>query len=155
MIKILASILRAIKKNTDSFKIVFPVHPRTRRIIHQFKINFSNIIMNDPLGYLEFTYLIKIAKGIIADSGGITEEATVFNILCLTIRNSTERPEAVTVGTNELIGNDLNKLSEYLSKIIDNKWKKGEVPKLWDGHTSERIIDYLVSIYSNNYNELK
>jgi UDP-N-acetylglucosamine 2-epimerase (non-hydrolysing) len=112
MIKILASILTAIKKNTDSFKIVFPVHPRTRRIIHQFKINFSNIIMNDPLGYLEFTYLIKIAKGIFADSGGITEEATVFNILCLTIRNSTERPEAVTVGTNELIGNDLNKLSE-------------------------------------------
>lgn len=80
--------------------------------------------MNDPLGYLEFTYLIKIAKGIIADSGGITEEATVFNILCLTIRNSTERPEAVTVGTNELIGNDLNKYQNILAKSLTINGKK-------------------------------
>lgn len=151
----LASILSAIEKSTDGFQIIFPVHPRTRQIIDQFNINSSNIIMIDPLGYLEFIYLIKNSKGIITDSGGITEEATVLHIPCLTLRNSTERPETVTMGTNELIGDDLNKLSEYLSKIIDNKWKKGEVPKLWDGHTSERIIDSLISIYSNNYNELK
>jgi len=104
--------------------------------------------MIDPLSYLEFMYLIKNAKGVITDSGGITEEATVLHIPCLTLRNSTERPETVTIGTNELIGNDLDKLSAFLKKIIDNKWKKGEVPQLWDGHTSERIVNSLLSIYA-------
>jgi UDP-N-acetylglucosamine 2-epimerase (non-hydrolysing) len=145
----LASILSAIENSTSDFQIIFPVHPRTRHIIDQFEINVKNIIMIDPLGYLEFMYLIKNAKGIITDSGGITEEATVLHVPCLTLRNSTERPETVTIGTNELIGDDLNKLSDHLKKIIDDKWRKGEVPELWDGHTAERIISSLLSIYSN------
>ncbi|HXR82770.1 MAG TPA: UDP-N-acetylglucosamine 2-epimerase (non-hydrolyzing) [Hanamia sp.] len=144
----LASILLSISQSTENFKIIFPVHPRTRHIIDQFHINTKKIIMIDPLGYLEFMYLIKNAKGVITDSGGITEEATVLHIPCLTLRNSTERPETVTIGTNELIGNDLDKLSAFLKKIIDNKWKKGEVPQLWDGHTSERIVNSLLSIYA-------
>ncbi len=104
--------------------------------------------MIDPLGYLEFMYLIKNAKGIITDSGGITEEATVLHIPCLTLRNSTERPETVTLGTNELIGEDLGKLKLNIKKIIKNDWKKGEIPPFWDGHTSERIVNSLYSIYN-------
>ncbi len=105
--------------------------------------------MIDPQGYLEFIYLVQNAKGIITDSGGITEEATVLHIPCLTLRNSTERPETVTLGTNELIGDDLFKLKLYLRKIIEGDWKNGSVPPLWDGNTSVRIIEVLNSIYSS------
>jgi UDP-N-acetylglucosamine 2-epimerase (non-hydrolysing) len=105
--------------------------------------------MIDPLGYLEFIYLIKNAKGIITDSGGITEEATVLHVPCLTLRNSTERPETVTIGTNELIGDDLNKLKSCLKQITKNDWKNGNVPPLWDGNASKRIVESLVSLYCN------
>lgn len=144
----LASIVSAIEESVENYSIVFPVHPRTRHIIDQYKINARNILMIDPLGYLEFMYLIKNAKGIITDSGGITEEATVLHVPCLTLRNSTERPETVTLGTNELIGDDLNKLKVYLKKIINDNWKTGKIPPLWDGNTSERIVASLISIYS-------
>lgn len=103
--------------------------------------------MIDPQGYLEFMYLIQNSKAVITDSGGITEEATVLNIPCLTLRNSTERPETVLIGTNELIGDDLYKMKLYLKKIMDGEWKKGTIPPFWDGKTSERIVDILGSIY--------
>ena len=103
--------------------------------------------MIDPLGYLEFIYLVKNAKGIITDSGGITEEATVLHIPCPTLRKPNERPEKVTQGTNELIGDKIEKLKLYLKKILDNNWKKGTVPELWDGNTSERIVNVLYAIY--------
>jgi UDP-N-acetylglucosamine 2-epimerase (non-hydrolysing) len=91
--------------------------------------------------------MVKHAKGIITDSGGITEEATVLHVPCLTMRNSTERPETITIGTNELIGDDLEKLKSSLNKIMDNNWKKGTIPPLWDGKTAERIVDILVTKY--------
>ncbi|HMK03586.1 MAG TPA: UDP-N-acetylglucosamine 2-epimerase (non-hydrolyzing) [Ferruginibacter sp.] len=143
----LAAILAAIKEASLGLPIVFPVHPRTRLTIDKFKIDSKNILMIDPQGYLEFMYLVKNAKGVITDSGGITEEATVLNIPCLTLRNSTERPETVEIGTNELIGDDISKLKLYLKKIMDGRWKKGTIPPFWDGGTSERIIDALGSIY--------
>jgi UDP-N-acetylglucosamine 2-epimerase (non-hydrolysing) len=143
----LKALLDAITNSTGDFPVVFPVHPRTRKILDTFNINADKLIMIDPLGYLEFIYLVKNAKGIITDSGGITEEATVLHIPCLTLRNSTERPETVTQGTNELIGDDIEKLELYLQKILDNQWKKGTVPELWDGQTSERIVKILHSIY--------
>lgn len=143
----LDAILSAIKEASSELPIVFPVHPRTRQTIDKFKINDKNILMIDPQGYLEFMYLIQNAKGVITDSGGITEEATVLDIPCLTLRNSTERPETVTIGTNELIGNDLCKLKVYIKKIMEGEWKKGTIPPFWDGKTSERIIDVLGSIY--------
>ena len=143
----LDAILSAIKEASSDLPIIFPVHPRTRQTIDKFKINDKNILMIDPQGYLEFMYLIQNAKGVITDSGGITEEATVLNIPCLTLRNSTERPETVIIGTNELIGDDLCKLKSYLKKIMDGEWKKGTIPPFWDGKTSERIIEVLGSIY--------
>lgn len=144
----LAAILEAIVEAAAGFPIIFPVHPRTRQIIDKFKINDKGIFMIDPQGYLEFMYLIKNAKGIITDSGGITEEATVLHIPCLTLRNSTERPETVTIGTNELIGDAIDKLKPCLKTILDGQWKKGEVPPFWDGHTSERIIEALCNLYN-------
>jgi len=143
----LAAILSAIKEASLGLPIIFPVHPRTRQTIDKFKIDSKNIVMIDPQGYLEFMYLVKNAKGVITDSGGITEEATVLNIPCLTLRNSTERPETVELGTNEMIGDDISKLKLYLKKIMDGQWKKGTIPPFWDGRTSGRIIDVLGSIY--------
>jgi UDP-N-acetylglucosamine 2-epimerase (non-hydrolysing) len=143
----LAKILSSIEEDLEDYSIVFPVHPRTRQIIDNYKINEKKILMIDPLGYLEFIYLIKHAKGIITDSGGITEEATVLHVPCLTLRNSTERPETVTLGTNELIGDDLNKLKSCLKQITNNDWKNGNVPPLWDGNASKRIVESLVSLY--------
>ncbi len=147
--KKLDAILSAIKESSSGFPIIFPVHPRTRQTIDKFKIDARNILMIDPQGYLEFMYLIQNAKGIITDSGGITEEATVLHIPCLTLRNSTERPETVTIGTNELIGDDLDKLKVYVKKIVTGEWKKGTIPPFWDGKTSERIIDSLHLIYNS------
>lgn len=143
----LDAILSAIKEASLGLPIIFPVHPRTRQTMDKFNISAENIIMIDPQGYLEFMYLIKHAKGVITDSGGITEEATVLNIPCLTLRNSTERPETVELGTNELIGDDIYKLKIYLKKIMDGDWKKGTIPPFWDGKTSERIIDIIGSVY--------
>ena len=143
----LDAILSAIKEASSELPIIFPVHPRTRQTIDKFKINDKNILMIDPQGYLEFMYLVQNAKGVITDSGGITEEATVLHIPCLTLRNSTERPETVVIGTNELVGNDLCKLKLYIKKIMEGEWKKGIIPPFWDGKTSERIIDVLSSIY--------
>ena len=146
----LVSILSAINEASMNYPIVFPVHPRTRKIIDDNKIHFDHMLMIDPQGYLEFMYLIKNAKGIITDSGGITEEATVLHIPCLTLRNSTERPETVSLGTNELIGDDIFKLKPCMKKIINGNWKKGTIPIFWDGNTSERIIEKLINIYVSN-----
>ena len=144
----LQRILEAVISSTAGVPIVFPVHPRTRQMMDKLKMDTGKLIMIDPQGYHEFIYLVKNAKGIITDSGGITEEATVLHIPCLTMRNSTERPETVTIGTNELVGDDLDKLSKYLQQILAGEWKKGGIPAYWDGKTSERIVDVLDSLYN-------
>jgi UDP-N-acetylglucosamine 2-epimerase (non-hydrolysing) len=142
----LASILSSLDEASMDYRIVFPVHPRTRQVMDKYDIRDDRILMIEPQGYLEFLFLIKNAKGIITDSGGITEEATVLDIPCLTLRNSTERPETVLLGTNELIGDDMFKLMQCLGQIVHNKWKKGVTPPFWDGHTSKRIINVLLNI---------
>lgn len=101
------------------------------------------------MGYLEFIFLVKNAKAVITDSGGITEEATVLDIPCITLRNSTERPETVTLGSNELAGTNPRNLIPYLQKLKNNEWKKSSIPPLWDGETSVRIIKKLIELYYN------
>lgn len=97
----------------------------------------------DPQGYLEFNYLVKPAKGVITDSGGITEETTVMGVPCWTLRDNTERPETVTIGTNELIGTYPAKLGPALARLMAGQWKKGAIPEKWDGMAAMRIINIL------------
>ncbi len=145
----LASILEAIVNATKGYPLVFPVHPRTRQILDKLNLTSDHLHTIDPQGYLEFIYLVKHAKGIITDSGGITEEATVLDVPCLTMRNSTERPETVEIGTNELIGDDIGKLGRCLEQVVSGQWKKGAIPDYWDGKTSERIVARLQQLYSH------
>ena len=144
----LSGILQQITSGAQDYPVIFPVHPRTRNIFDSMEMEMGNLLMVEPQNYLEFIYLLKHARAIITDSGGVTEEATVLNIPCLTMRTSTERPETVLQGTNELIGEDIYKIHQYLDQIIKGDWKKGMIPEYWDGHTSERIVADLLSEYA-------
>jgi UDP-N-acetylglucosamine 2-epimerase (non-hydrolysing) len=104
--------------------------------------------MIEPLGYLEFNYLVEKSLAVITDSGGITEETTVMGIPCITLRDNTERPETVEIGTNELIGTNPKAIKPALEKLFFDKWKKGRIPELWDGKTAERIIGHIIEIFS-------
>lgn len=143
----LLSMLEAISGIAGDRAVVFPVHPRTRQVLERVGYRSERLLMIEPQPYHQFMYLVKHALGVVTDSGGITEEATVLNIPCLTLRNSTERPETVEIGTNELIGDDLDKLKARLHEVVQKRWKKGGIPPLWDGKTSDRIVDILVRQY--------
>lgn len=151
----LSHLLNVILDETEELPIIFPVHPRTMKTLDPKYTTIPRLILVEPMGYLEFIYLIKNAKAVITDSGGITEETTVLNVPCMTLRNSTERPETVTVGSNELIGTNPENLKPYLQSIKKNEWKHSAVPALWDGKTSGRIVEILVNIYCRKYNNGK
>ena len=139
----LLALLRAISVGSEGFPVVFPVHPRTAKNLKQLGVHIPGIHYVDPQGYLEFNYLVKHAKAVITDSGGITEETTVMGVPCLTLRDNTERPETVTIGTNELIGTDPGKLAPALARLMAGEWKKGGIPEMWDGKAAVRIINTL------------
>ncbi|NVK49194.1 MAG: UDP-N-acetylglucosamine 2-epimerase (non-hydrolyzing) [Cyclobacteriaceae bacterium] len=140
----LKAMIDAILEGTKGLPIIFPVHPRTAKNLQALGISSPNLLMCEPLGYLQFNYLVKHAKGVITDSGGITEEASVMNVPCITLRDNTERPETITLGTNELVGTDPSKLKPYLEKIMSGDWKQYQGIPLWDGKTAERIVDILI-----------
>lgn len=135
-----ARLLQAIGEGTRGLPVVFPVHPRTAKTLRELPGFPANIHLVDPQPYLEFNWLVKHAKAVITDSGGITEETTVMGVPCLTLRDNTERPETVEIGTNELIGTDPAKLGPALDRLFAGQWKQGRVPEMWDGKASERIV---------------
>lgn len=148
--------LDVIIDNSRGLPIIFPVHPRTAKTIEAiFQADHSAPALHliDPLGYLEFNYLVENAKAVITDSGGITEETTVMGIPCITVRDNTERPETVEIGTNELIGTDPAALKPALNKLFSGNWKKGEIPELWDGKAAERIVEYLLYLSKTTISE--
>ena len=142
----LMNLINEIVKNSNHLPLIFPVHPRTAKIIESLGIKHSNLYLIEPQGYLEFNYLVDRSKAVITDSGGITEETTVLGVPCITLRNNTERPETVTIGTNELIGTDPKSIAPALKKLFDGNWKKGSIPKLWDGQTGTRIVNKLLEL---------
>jgi UDP-N-acetylglucosamine 2-epimerase (non-hydrolysing) len=136
----LLEILKTIDENTNGMQVIFPVHPRTNSILDQLEMNLSFIKFVPPQGYLEFNYLVKNSFAVITDSGGISEEATIFNVPCLTMRDNTERPETIDLGTNELVGTNPTMLPKFLKILFDGNWKDGSIPPKWDGNTGSRII---------------
>ncbi len=138
--------LKEITNNVHNLPVIFPMHPRTASILSEHKIEAENLHIIEPLGYLEFNYLVKNAKAVITDSGGITEETTVMRVPCLTLRNNTERPETCSMGTNVLVGTNPANIKPYIDKVFSGQWAKGSVPELWDGHTAERIVNILLSM---------
>lgn len=143
----LRNLLTTILQNVGNNKVLFPIHPRTLKVFNTLNLHFDNLIIVEPLGYLEFNWLVKNAKGVITDSGGITEETTVMGVPCMTLRENTERPETCLVGTNELVGLNTTDIINALDKIVLGNWKKGAIPEKWDGKTSDRIVKILLENY--------
>ena len=149
----LKALMEQIITNVHGLPIIFPIHPRTAKLFYnlwgdeeQLKEIFPNLHIVDPMGYLEFNYLVERAKAVVTDSGGITEETTVMGVPCITLRDNTERPETCTVGTNMLIGTKPEAIKPALDKLFAGEWKQGAIPALWDGQTSERIVEILLEI---------
>lgn len=140
----LKGLLDEIIQNSQGLPLIFPVHPRTARNLKHLGIHAANLHMIEPLGYLEFNYLVKHAKAVITDSGGITEETTVMGIPCMTVRDNTERPETITIGTNELLGTDPKAIAPAMERLFSGQWKKGCIPEKWDGKASDRIVEILL-----------
>ncbi|HMK22865.1 MAG TPA: UDP-N-acetylglucosamine 2-epimerase (non-hydrolyzing) [Terriglobales bacterium] len=141
----LANILRVLIEVHDALQVVFPVHPRTRERITRSGLDTGKVHLLEPLPYLEFLALQRRATVVLTDSGGIQEETTYLGVPCLTLRNNTERPITVTMGTNVLVGDDPAKLRSELARVLEGKAKEGSIPPLWDGHAAERIAKILVS----------
>jgi UDP-N-acetylglucosamine 2-epimerase (non-hydrolysing) len=142
----LKELLDEIINNSNGLPLIFPVHPRTAKILQSLNIGNQQLYTIEPLGYLEFNYLVENALAVITDSGGITEETTVMGVPCMTLRDNTERPETVHVGTNELIGTNPNAIKPALEKLFAGEWKKGAIPELWDGNTAKRIVSILKNL---------
>ncbi len=143
----LESLVHLLNSVASKRKVVFPIHPRTRKNLEQFdlmKTLDEDVLLTDPVGYIDFQALVKNAELILTDSGGIQEESTYLGVQCLTLRTSTERPVTVDVGTNYLIGEDFSIAEEVSLKILNGEKKSGKKPELWDGKAAERITKILV-----------
>ena len=136
------STLEKIVNLVDGKKVIFPVHPRVKGQINDTLA--SQLLITEPLAYLEFNYLVRDALAVITDSGGITEECTVMGVPCMTLRETTERPETVELGTNILVGENPDNLKPCIVEVLAGQWKEHQIPPLWDGRTSERIVSDLL-----------
>lgn len=148
---VLEKILDAFDRISQKIKLVIPLHPRTGKNIMAFGLKDKldriarNAVITGPIGYLEMLKLIKTARLVITDSGGLQEETTYLGIPCLTMRENTERPSTIEMGTNAIVGNDPDLLFRNIDKILSNHFKKGRIPPLWDGKAAGRIVEVLIS----------
>jgi len=147
---VLAQLVKVLARVSTDLPLVFPVHPRTRQVLESSNLlselqRAKGVHLAPPLGYLPFLSLTSQAKVIVTDSGGLQEETTALGIPCLTMRDSTERPITVEVGTSTLVGNDSEKLEHALLQVLSGSYKIGRCPELWDGHASERIANALLA----------
>lgn len=144
----LYELISEVISSSKGLPIIFPVHPRTAKILAETDIDTSKLHLAEPMSYLEFNYMVKHARAVITDSGGITEETTVMGVPCMTLRDNTERPETCTVGTNELLGTNPASIAPAFRKLFSGEWKKGGIPELWDGNAAKRIVAHLIEIFS-------
>jgi UDP-N-acetylglucosamine 2-epimerase (non-hydrolysing) len=149
--RVFEEILDAFEELGKRVPIVFSVHPRTRDMAEKFDLlermeRQENLILTDPLGYLEFLYLLAHASFAMTDSGGIQEETTVLGVPCLTIRENTERPETVEEGTNVLVGPNRMRIVREGEAILEGRGKRGRVPENWDGHAAQRVVRVLAEL---------
>jgi UDP-N-acetylglucosamine 2-epimerase (non-hydrolysing) len=141
-----------LQEISQSIPVIFPAHPRTKKMIAENELNIINNVnfhLIEPLGYLDFLGLMKNAATVITDSGGIQEETTYLDIPCITIRENTERPITVSLGTNQLIGKDYYKIQNLVNNAVNRKKRSNTIPPLWDGKASERIAETLL-VYCKN-----
>ncbi|MBL7994812.1 UDP-N-acetylglucosamine 2-epimerase (non-hydrolyzing) [bacterium] len=144
-------ILRILDVIQQKIPVVFPIHPRSLKMIEKFgyqsKIeSMGKLKLTDPIGYIDFLRLMSQAKAVVSDSGGLQEESTYLGIPCLTMRENTERPVTIEVGTNTLVGLDEEKIHACIDQIMNGTYKTGAVPQLWDGKAAERIVSILNKI---------
>mgnify|MGYP001246121811 CR=1 FL=1 len=144
--KVLKNLISEIILNSNDNQIIFPAHPRTAKQLKTANIKYKNLHVVNPLGYLEFNYLVENSKAVITDSGGITEETTVMNIPCITLRDNTERPETISLGTNELVGTNPESIRHVMQKLFSGSWKNSQIPPLWDGRSAERILNHIITL---------
>jgi UDP-N-acetylglucosamine 2-epimerase (non-hydrolysing) len=147
----LKKLLSLMESVTQDVKLVFPIHPRTVKHIEQYGLSdrleaIEGLVLTEPMDYFAFQKLVKHARLILTDSGGIQEESTFRQVPCLTLRPNTERPSTLTLGTNELVTFDLEKLLARISDILEGRYKEGVVPPKWDGRATERIVDILAEL---------
>jgi UDP-N-acetylglucosamine 2-epimerase (non-hydrolysing) len=153
----LRALLEALTEGAKGIPVIFPVHPRTRARIDALTLLHTDrsdsgwsipptLFLVEPQPYLEFNFLVARALGVVTDSGGVTEETTVLGVPCMTIRNTTERPETVSLGTNELLGSNPQALGPALQRLLAGKWKSGQIPPKWDGKAGERIAAHLATL---------
>jgi UDP-N-acetylglucosamine 2-epimerase (non-hydrolysing) len=142
----LSELVGMLNRLSGKTRLVFPIHPRTRKNLEKHGLHAEmdpGILLLDPIGYFDFLALTRTAELVITDSGGIQEETTYLGVQCLTVRDNTERPVTVSVGTNQLIGTDLTKVEQAAEQVLSGNIKQGSIPELWDGKTAERIVEII------------
>jgi UDP-N-acetylglucosamine 2-epimerase (non-hydrolysing) len=144
---VFAEIIAALTEISRDLPLIFPAHPRVRRRLQMIQEvrHESQLRVVDPLGYLEFLALQQHATVVITDSGGVQEEATYLGVPCLTVRESTERPITITLGTNVLVGRDMDRLRREVARILGGHVTPGTIPPLWDGRAAERVAHALMA----------
>lgn len=145
-----AALLAAVTDAARGLPVVFPAHPRTRKTLALIEATPPSLHVIDPQPYLEFNYLVRHAQAVVTDSGGVTEETTVLGVPCMTLRTTTERPETVTLGTNELLGIDPAAIAPAFARLFAGEWKHGSIPELWDGRAGERIVAALEDLLATS-----
>lgn len=145
----LKKLIALISELGKSFKVVFPIHPRTLNKakgfgLHDQLVSLPNLIISEPMDYFSFQKLVKESFTVLTDSGGIQEETTFYQVPCLTVRENTERPSTLTLGTNELIKFETATILSKIDEMKAGKFKKGEVPPKWDGKATERIFEHIM-----------
>jgi UDP-N-acetylglucosamine 2-epimerase (non-hydrolysing) len=142
----LTNIMQTLEELSDDLAVVFPIHPRTRKRMADLEIKICRETLHliEPVGYLEFLSLQRNASLVVTDSGGVQEETTFLGIPCLTVRENTERPVTVDLGTNILVGQNMHKLKSEADRILSDNQKRGQIPPLWDGRAGKRIADIII-----------